>query len=409
MSKVITLGKVSITPKGRWDSSTQYERLDAVLYEGDLWIAKKDNINQQPSEETTFWKIALEGGGGGSEETNIVAFLPDKLYASPERTLEIYNSQVCPDADKYNFKWTCELGRSYGRKFSITPTQDQVGTYSLDLVITDSNGNTVWSKNATLYVNIMDFYGKAYLCAIGSRYTAGKVWIEEVNTMSQDKVRFRGSIGSVTNRYYEGRSGWTTETYLTKSEEYNSDTQEMEVNPFWDGSKFNYQYYLNQFTQTINYAQIFFGEEDMFLLDADTLAENILTIVESLDSQNRMKIFVVLPPCPGTQDGMAGVSDSEYEYFKGKCKYEINKMFIEGAKKIYDKVNSYPIYDTEIYFVPLTQCFDSENNFPTTEVAVNPRSAKTEIIQSDALEPTDDGYKQMADVMYFTYCSALKY
>ena len=78
MSKKITLGKVVMTPKGRWSTGIQYEKLDAVVHEGSMWIAVSENIDQTPSEESEYWRIALEGiEEEETEESGIVAFLPD--------------------------------------------------------------------------------------------------------------------------------------------------------------------------------------------------------------------------------------------------------------------------------------------------------------------------------------------
>ena len=69
-----------------------------------------------------------------------VAFLPDEIYVASGRTIEIYNKNVCPAADKYHFKWTCEKGKSYKRKFSISATNKDKGDYPLTLDILNDKG-----------------------------------------------------------------------------------------------------------------------------------------------------------------------------------------------------------------------------------------------------------------------------
>ena len=410
MSKKITLGKVSITPKGRWSPEEHYENLDSVLFEGSLWIARKASVGQLPTEESEYWKIALDGrdvgGEGAAVYSSVTAFLPDTLYLAAGNTIEIYNRQVCPDADKYNFKWSCALGRSYERKFSISASFVQNGTYPLSLEITDSNGDKVWSKNATLRVSSMGFFGDKLICPIGSTHTDGKAWLEEIReNLSEGKIDFVGNVETENGICHEGRSGWTTETYLTKAEEYNTRTEEKMENPFWDG-RFSWEYYLDTYSQSNDAVQLFFGEADLLTLGADSLADGLLQMIRTMRTEGgSFPIFVVLPPCPGTQDGMAKGSLTEYNnYFEGKCKHEIDKTFIEGAKKIYETISESGYGN--IFFVPLTQCFDSENNFPTVQVKLNPRSSVTKTIQSNATTPTDDGYRQMADVMFGAYCAA---
>lgn len=407
MSKKITLGKVVMTPKGRWSTGIQYEKLDAVVHEGSMWIAVSENIDQTPSEESEYWRIALEGiEEEETEESGIVAFLPDKIYVSPGVTLEIYNAQVCLDADRYTFKWTCPIGSIYSRKFSVTPASSQQGTYPLALDIIDVSGETVWHKDATLLVKQFNITGRKQVTVIGSRHADDRAWIEEINKnlCSNQQYRFKGTLGEKDGCYHEGRTGWTTETYLTQAQAYNMDTQTLVTNGFWDGERFNWQHWIDENAQYAQAVVLFFGEEELLFFDAETVANNLLQMISSIrqDQGTSFPIFVVLPPCPGTQEGMAQLDHYtyEYEYFKGKTKYEINKLFIEGAKKIYDIISASS--DNKIYFIPLTQCFDSENNYPTAEIAVNPRSTETKKVQSNPLRPTDEGYKQMADVIFST-------
>lgn len=44
------LGKVLIAPRGTWDASTAYERLDVVNNNGASWIAKRENTGVTPAD-----------------------------------------------------------------------------------------------------------------------------------------------------------------------------------------------------------------------------------------------------------------------------------------------------------------------------------------------------------------------
>ena len=59
ITKVI--GKVSPTPKGQYNSSTQYERLDIVTYQGSSYMAKQNTKGNVPT-NTTYWAILAEKG-----------------------------------------------------------------------------------------------------------------------------------------------------------------------------------------------------------------------------------------------------------------------------------------------------------------------------------------------------------
>ena len=70
--------------------------------------------------------------------TEIKAFLPGEICVAVGRTIEMYNSQVCPNASNYHFKWKCQIGKALQRKFSVTGFSDNVGTYTLELEIYDN-------------------------------------------------------------------------------------------------------------------------------------------------------------------------------------------------------------------------------------------------------------------------------
>lgn len=61
------LGRVSIVPKGTWNANTVYNRLDAVVHNGSSWLAKKQNIGQQPVEESDAWQLLAERGADGRQ------------------------------------------------------------------------------------------------------------------------------------------------------------------------------------------------------------------------------------------------------------------------------------------------------------------------------------------------------
>lgn len=61
------LGRVSIVPRGTWNTDTVYNRLDAVVHEGSGWLAKKQNIGQMPVEGSDAWQLLAERGADGRQ------------------------------------------------------------------------------------------------------------------------------------------------------------------------------------------------------------------------------------------------------------------------------------------------------------------------------------------------------
>lgn len=59
------LGKVSLTPKGDYSSSTPYERLDIVSYNGGSYLALQNVTGVEPADDGTNWmQIAAPGSPG---------------------------------------------------------------------------------------------------------------------------------------------------------------------------------------------------------------------------------------------------------------------------------------------------------------------------------------------------------
>ena len=52
-------GKVAIVPKGAWNSTTNYEKLNAVTYNNKLFIAKKASIGVEPEDGDT-WMFGVQ-------------------------------------------------------------------------------------------------------------------------------------------------------------------------------------------------------------------------------------------------------------------------------------------------------------------------------------------------------------
>ena len=74
------LGKVSLTPKGDYSSSTPYERLDIVSYNGGSYLALQNMTGVEPADDGTNWMQIAAPGSPGSPGT------PGTKVARVERT-----------------------------------------------------------------------------------------------------------------------------------------------------------------------------------------------------------------------------------------------------------------------------------------------------------------------------------
>lgn len=59
-----------LNPRGTWQKSIVYNRLDVVSYQGSSWIARKESIGRAPA-ESQFWMLLAERGPGGGGSLTI--------------------------------------------------------------------------------------------------------------------------------------------------------------------------------------------------------------------------------------------------------------------------------------------------------------------------------------------------
>ena len=359
--------------------------------------------------------VALPQMPSAEEEKTIRAFLPDEIICVVGRTIEIYNSQVCPNAEKYHFRWDCSIGKALKRKFSVTGTSEQVGTEPLTLSIYNDDQVILYTKTLTLKIINDDIISPKTICPIGDSLTNAKYWLWEVSKLNGNLTY----VGTRESRVYdkstdpatstlirhEGRSGWTSTSYLEETEY----TYENEgTHPFWDpvNAKFSWKYYRETTGLNPDAVQIFLGTNDLTQGQSPTqFANNIQTMVQAIrDYDTTIPIFIVLTICCGDQNGIGNQTTTDgFAAQKGKFKYNLDCSIIDGVQALYDTLKS----ETHLYFIPLTQCHDSEYNFGEVVVSVNPRAVQTEIFPIEAIHPQQQGYEQIADVMYSVYCHAL--
>ena len=67
------------------------------------------------------------------------------------------------------------------------------------------------------------------------------------------------------------------------------------------------------------------------------------------------------------------------------------------ARTLYNELRSY----INVYFIPLLTVMDSEHSYPYNEVGVNPYvTAEKMKYYTDTVHPTDNGFKQIGDILF---------
>lgn len=339
-------------------------------------------------------------------------YIPDVIYCALGRTIDIYNNQVCIDADKFHLCWTCDIGFGEGRKFTVTPTE--IGNHNLKLDIYNDANELLFTKTVILKVVSPITSGSYTILPIGDSMTyGGATWQDEVsNKLSNGAITYVGSLEHDyrgTKYNHEGYNGATASNFL------NSEMLRGLTNPFYNPttSKFDWNHYKNNTRISPDVVQIELGTND---INGGTIEQAVSNIAEMVDlirkDDANIPIFICNAIYRSNQDGIAHQLNTQgYSMGNGVYKYgedvKIQNLMIGLENRLADYKN--------VYFIPLALCHDSDNNFGKQTVKLNSRSKETITIPHDSIHPNKTGedgstygydivgYLQFADIMFSTF------
>ena len=306
------------------------------------------------------------------EENEFELNLPSKLYGVVGNKVQIYFENLKSKSQNYDIKVECSKGIQFSKRWFMTSDAVEL----LPLKVKFFKNNVLISEKST-NITVCSDTNKTTTekCLfIGDSTTNHGVYTQALlDKFSTDtmKIELLGTRGMHPNSH-EGRSGWSALQYVSSA------SLSGVTNAFWDGSKFNFTYYMNQNSYTnVDYVFIHLGINDIFNImsddDADIELPNILNrfkvminSIKAFDTNIKIGIISTIP-CNNDQDAFG----SAYGCNKQQWQY----------KRIYDKWLNYLIKEFEnkeqdnIYLIPCHVAIDSENGF------------------RDAVHPTDTEYQ----------------
>jgi len=341
----------------------------------------------------------------GNDE--VPMFLPKEIICAIGTTIEIYNDQVMPCASHYHFKWKCDVGKPLNRKFSITGTSQNKGTYNLRLEIYDDALESIAVLTSQLKI-VEPISTNKSICPIGDSLSNNKYWLKYVNDdLSNGKITYVGTLNtSYSGLKDEGRSGATTEFYLS------DEVYEGVVNPFWDSveQSFSWSYYKSSTGVNPDAVQIWLGTNDIIdkSIGKKTFVQNMLTMISKIRNADAiLPIFVCLTILPAEQNGI-GVQTSVDGFAANNNRYQYKWWcdVINGVKMLESAILS--LNDSNIHIIPLVCSHDSKYNFGIVETPVNPHTPSiAEPMPIEGVHPQQNGYEQIGDILYSCYCAKL--
>ena len=123
-------------------------------------------------------------------------------------------------------------------------------------------------------------------------------------------------------------------------------------------------------------------------------AKTFVDIVHAQMPETRVVIMGVMPP------SITGGCGTNYGAVRPYCDvYGVATYTLEMNLQ-YEAWTKEEGYKDFMDFVNVSAQFDAENGYPVTEKPVNTRSSKTELIGTNGVHPTYEGYMQVADAAY---------
>lgn len=337
-----------------------------------------------------------------SEAEDIEIYLPETYYAATGLTMEIYNSQItnkCSYITEYNVLWSCDIGESLERKYSLSATEEMLGDHELKVSVYDNALNLLAEKSCTLKVVEGSLKDGFSLLEIGDSLSCNGMLYRRLQGLAEDQLTFQGTR-SIDGFLMEGRIAFSANDYLNETPYYLDEGED--CHPFYNpGTEtFDWTYYRDTTGFYPDVVQIFLGTNN--IQAGASNADDIVKIVDAIRADDVMTpIYVVNTIYQGGQNGLGSWKTAHGEYLsKGWNKQEQDLAVFNLMVALSEKLADYP----DVYLVPAGISMDSEYNYESTEISVNPYNSATEKYETDPVHPSKAGYYQIADVMFSTFC-----
>ena len=332
-----------------------------------------------------------------SAQGTLQVSLPESYSLVVGDTFELFYKGIIQAKDPYiyDIEVACDMGKSMGRKYMVTPTADHIGDHALTVIVRDNNGATMGTASTKLVVKnkaTAPNTQKNILC-VGDSLTAGGQWVGEAKrrltstsgTPAGDGLNRVAFIGkkTVNGASFEATGGWRITHYNMADEA---------KNPFYNASagKVDFQSYVSACgASSLELCIILLGWNSTHNTEEEYKAE-LRTFIGNLRADYpgvEVLLFGIQVP---DIDGLGTNYGCDWNYMdKIRDVFEFN-LWLENVASEY----------TGVRFVNVAGQFDTDYNMPKISAPVNVRNTTTEIIGNNGVHPDTPGYYQIADVAY---------
>lgn len=164
-----------------------------------------------------------------AEPASLQLTLPPTWYGVPGVPVSLYydNVVLTEQPESYRFEVKCDIGTAEAKRWTVTPTDKEVGDHAMEITVKDAQGKIVESAKTTLHIAPRNTGAgrELKLLIVGDSLTAATAYPNEIArllstegnpkwTMLSDNKPASAAPGVA----HEGYGGWTWAAFLTKYE-----------------------------------------------------------------------------------------------------------------------------------------------------------------------------------------------
>ena len=345
--------------------------------------------------------------------------MPTTIYGTPgvETNLYLDNVVLALNPANYTFNVDCPLGMQQAERWTVVPTAEEVGHYTLTLRVLDgSNAVVAEGSSAVVVTDAAAVKDRAVsVLVVGDSLTHASVYTQTVldhaGQPDRPTVTLIGSHvpkDDPANRH-EGYGGWTAARFATHFTEAPRDAPYKErSSPFVyknesgeTGLDFPRYCADNNGGVAPDVVTIFLGCNDTFSATDENIESVIDTMLGHMDALIAMihdfspttKIGLIAPVPPTSSQDAFGFN---YKNNQTRWQYRRNQhRVVERMMAAYgDKATS------NISLIPAYINLDCVRNYPETTGPANSRNESLVTRQNNSVHPAASGYQQLGDSLY---------
>lgn len=153
--------------------------------------------------------------------------LPPVVYATPEIEMSIYHDNIVltEKPEDFRFEFSCKLGESEARRWTVKPTDSDVGDHPIEIIVKDAGGKVLEKGKTTLHISSRKAGAEKSLrlLIIGDSLTHATHYPNEIARLlslpGNPKATMLGThkpAAAQPGVLHEGYGGWKWSDFLTK-------------------------------------------------------------------------------------------------------------------------------------------------------------------------------------------------